>query len=137
MRLALALIVLTAPPVVAETVVPTRVIGARDLIGAGDVALDSKEMPGTISDLNLVIGREARVALYPGRPIRAGDIVVPAIVERNDLVTLIYSAGGLRISTEGRVLARGAAGEVVRVMNLSSRQSVMGRVMPDGTVEVR
>lgn len=132
----LLMLMVAASPALADTVLPTRVIRAREIIGAGDVKVDPGRIPGAASTLEAVIGREARIALYPGRPIRPGDVTVPAVVERNDLVTLRFSAGGLRISTEGRVLARGAAGDRIRVMNLSSRQSVMGRVLPDGTVEV-
>jgi flagella basal body P-ring formation protein FlgA len=84
----------------------------------------------------LAVGMEARVAIYAGRPVRAQDLGAPALVERNQLVPLIYLSGGLAISTEGRALARGAAGEVIRVMNLSSRNTVNGRVGPDGAIYV-
>lgn len=59
-----------------------------------------------------------------------------AIIERNDLVTLIFRQGVLTIAAEGRALGRGAAGEAVRVMNLSSRTTVTGRIKQDGSVEV-
>lgn len=72
----------------------------------------------------------------PGRPLRPGDIGPPAIIERNDLVTLIFRQGGLTIAAEGRSLGRGSVGEAVRVMNLSSRTTVTGRVKQDGSVEV-
>ena len=38
--------------------------------------------------------------------------------------------------TEGRALARAGAGDYVRVMNLASRATVMGRVLQDGQIEV-
>jgi flagellar basal body P-ring formation protein FlgA len=49
---------------------------------------------------------------------------------------LRYAAGPLAITTEGRALARGGAGDVIRVLNLSSRNTVTGRVQPDGAVSV-
>jgi flagella basal body P-ring formation protein FlgA len=78
----------------------------------------------------------ARRLLVPGRPIMPGDIGAPAIVKRNGHVALVYQSGGLTIRAEGRALSEGAAGDMVRVMNLASRQTITGTVMPDGTIEV-
>ncbi|NVK17039.1 MAG: flagellar basal body P-ring formation protein FlgA [Rhodobacteraceae bacterium] len=127
---------LCAPPVWADYLVPTRTIRAKTILSAEDLALKKGEILGALSDPAEVVGLEARVALYAGRPLRAGDIGPPAIVERNDLVTLIFRQGGLSIAAEGRALGRGAAGEAVRVMNLSSRTTVTGRIAQDGSVEV-
>ncbi|MBO9450364.1 flagella basal body P-ring formation protein FlgA, partial [Tropicibacter sp. R16_0] len=35
-----------------------------------------------------------------------------------------------------RAMGRGATGEIIRVMNLSSRSTVTGRIRPDGSIEV-
>ncbi|MEM9126779.1 MAG: flagella basal body P-ring formation protein FlgA, partial [Pseudomonadota bacterium] len=43
----------------------------------------------------------------------------------------------LSITTEGRALGRGAAGDRIRVMNLSSRTTVTGLIRPDGQIEVK
>ena len=79
---------------------------------------------------------EAKVALYPGRPILASQLGAPALVERNAMVRMSYASGPLRIMTEGRALDRAAAGELVRVMNLASKQTVTGVVAADGSIEV-
>ncbi len=125
-----------APPLVAETLVATRTIRPATLIGLADVALVPETHPGALSDPDAVLGKEARVALYPGRPIRPGDVGPAAVVERNGIVPLIYRRGGLIIHAEGRALGRGAPGETVRVMNLSSRSTVSGVIGADGTVHV-
>ncbi|KIC10362.1 flagellar basal body P-ring biosynthesis protein FlgA [Leisingera sp. ANG-M1] len=139
MKLALACLTaaaLCAPPALAEYLIPLRTIRAKAIVTAEDLALKKGEIPGALSNPAEVIGQEARVALYAGRPLRAGDIGPPAIIERNDLVTLIFRQGGLTIAAEGRSLGRGAAGDAVRVMNLSSRATVTGRISEDGSVEV-
>jgi flagellar basal body P-ring formation protein FlgA len=76
------------------------------------------------------------VTIYAGRPIRAADIGAPALVERNQIVPLVYAAGGLQITAEGRALDRGGEGDVIRVMNLSSRVQVTGIVDETGAVRV-
>ena len=136
MRAGLLILALAAAmPARADRVEPVRVIRPQEIIAPEDVIL--REGPRTVgAALDAVIGREARVALYPGRPIRAGDIGAPAVVERNQMVPLIYVRGALRIEAEGRALARAGAGEYVRVMNLSSRATVTGRVTASGRIEV-
>ncbi|MBQ4823341.1 flagellar basal body P-ring formation protein FlgA [Leisingera sp. M527] len=139
MKLALACLTaaaLCAPPAWAEYLIPLRTIRAKAIVNAEDLALKKGEILGALSDPAAVVGQEARVALYAGRPLRAGDIGPPAIIERNDLVTLTFRQGVLTIAAEGRALGRGAAGEAVRVMNLNSRTTVTGRIAADGSVEV-
>ena len=135
MRLLVALLLLTAPAL-AESVVATRTIRAQTVISAEDLTVVDATLPGALADPGLAVGQEARVAIYAGRPVRAQDLGAPALVDRNQLVSLIFLSGGLAISTEGRALARGAEGEVIRVMNLSSRTTVSGRVGPDGAIYV-
>ena len=65
-----------------------------------------------------------------------GAVGAPALVERNQIVELIFARNGLHIVTEGRALDRAGAGERVRVMNLSSRSTLFGTVTASGTVSV-
>ncbi len=125
-----------ATPLVAGTLVANRAIPGRTVLQAEDVLLLAKETPGAITSIEDAIGLEARVNLYAGRPIRPGDLVTPAIVERNQIVQMIYSTGGLLIRTEGRALDRAGPGTFIRVMNLASRSIVTGKISPNGTVEV-
>lgn len=135
MRLALIL-ALMAGPALAESVVATRTIRAQTVIALEDLAMVDARLPGALDDPTQAVGQEARVAIYAGRPVRAQDLGSPTLVDRNQLVTLVYQSGGLAISTEGRALSRGSAGDVVRVMNLASRTTVSGRVGADGTILV-
>ena len=127
---------LVAGAVAADTVMPVRTIRAQEVIGPADLKLH----PGTGADgysmIEEVAGLEARVALYPGRPVRRGDVGPPALVDRNQIVGLVYDRGGLVIRTEGRVLSRAGLGDLVKVMNMASRSTVMGRVLADGSVSV-
>jgi flagella basal body P-ring formation protein FlgA len=134
MRWLLPLVI--AGPAMADSLVATRVIPARAVIVAEDVTLVAAEIPGALTLTEAALGLEARVTLYPGRAVRAEDVAVPALVERNGLVTLEYRAGGLTIRAEGRALARAATGEALRVMNLASRTTVTGQLGPDGVVRV-
>lgn len=128
--------VLSGAPLIAESVVATRTIRSQTIISAADLSLVQKVIPGALQDVNAAIGMEARVNLYAGRPILTSDIAPAALVERNQIVPLLFRRGGLTISTEGRALTRAGVGDRISVMNLQSRSTVNGVVRADGAVVV-
>lgn len=120
----------------ADSLIATRVIGAQEILSAEDMVLVAADIPGALTDPVGAIGQETRIAIYPGRPIRVQDIGAAALIERNQMISLIFQTGSLAILTEGRALDRGGVGDVIEVMNLSSRNKVSGRVGQDGAVHV-
>lgn len=135
---ALAILLLLWPALApAETVVATRNLRAQTVLTEQDFALRDIQVAGALNSVEGLAGMETRVAIYIGRPIRAGDIGPPALVERNGLVTLVYDHGGLMITAEGRALGRGGIGDRLRVMNLASRNTISGIIQPDGSVKVQ
>lgn len=136
MRRLTILAMVLAPSAQAETLVATRTIRAQSLVTPADVALIPGIRAGTLDDAAKAIGREARITLYAGRPIRADALGPPAIVARNQIVPLAYETATIAILTEGRALARGGVGDLIRVMNLASRSTVSGQIRSDGTVVV-
>lgn len=133
----LLLTVLTGSAACAETLVASRTIRSQTVLSATDLSVVPGAVAGALMHPDAAIGMEARVVLYAGRPIRAEDVGPPALVERNQTVTLLYRHGGLTIATEGRSLARAAAGEQIRAMNVSSRTTITGQVDPTGRVIVQ
>lgn len=131
-----ALLFLLAAPAAADTVVATRTIRPQQVLSAADIRLEPNSVDGAHSDPSEVIGKEARIAIYPGRPIMFGALGDPALVERNQYVELVYQHAGLRIIADGRALGRGAIGDRVRVMNESSRSVLFGTITADGTILV-
>jgi flagellar basal body P-ring formation protein FlgA len=133
---ALFVSVFVVTPVLADTVVATRTIRAHSVLTPQDLAIKPIAMIGTFDDPALLVGMETRTALYAGRPIREGDIGPPAIIDRNQIVTLLYRQGALTITAEARSLGRGGIGDTLRVLNMSSRMTVEGRIQVDGSVLV-
>lgn len=130
------LLALLPSAVLADSIVATRIIRAQSIVTEDAISFSMANFEGAIVNPSEVLGLEARTTIYPGRPIRPDDVGPPALIDRNEIVTLIYASNGLSILTEGRSLSRAAAGERARVMNLSSRKSVSGIVRPDGSVMV-
>lgn len=135
--LLLALLSLTAPAAAsADTVVAAATIRPGTVLGPEHLALADGTVPGALSRPEEALGLEARVVLYAGRPVRAADLGPPALVDRNQIVTLVYADAGLAIETAGRALDRAAAGEAVRALNLASRSTVTGIVDDRGRIRV-
>lgn len=131
---ALILLALLAGPADAASVVAARTLAAGTVIGAGDVLVSTAgEGP---ADPAAVIGRQVRTAIYEGRPVTPGNLTTPTLVTRNALVTVTYTRDGLSISTEGRALGQGGAGDVIRVLNIASRATISALINPDGTLSV-
>jgi flagella basal body P-ring formation protein FlgA len=134
-RFALITALLLAQPALADSIVAARTIRAQTILTGSDLAIKDNDIRGGVT-ADQLIGMEARISLYAGRPIQLTDVGPPAVVERNQIVPLVYEMNGLRISAEGRSLARAGPGEYVRVMNMSSRATIMGQVLPDGRIRV-
>ena len=133
--LSVMLVLAAAAPAWADAVIATRTIPARTILSRGDLSTQSGKPPDA-QELATLLGQEARVTLYAGRPVRAADLRPPAVVSRNQIVPLVFSVGGLHITAAGRALDRAGAGEVVRVMNLNSRATLFGLVLADGRIQV-
>lgn len=122
--------------VLADSVVPTRTIRANAVIAEADVTLKPVVHPQAFDQMRDVVGQEARITLYAGRPILFDDVGPPAVITRNQIVLMKYRASGLLIVTEGRSLQRGGVGDRIRIMNLDSRSTLFGMVQEDGSVHV-
>lgn len=120
----------------AESLIATRLIAPGDMIAAHDVTLAAAEIPGALTTADSAVGKTARIAIYPGRPLLAASVGAPILIKRNQTVTLRYAAGALAILAEGRALGTGAAGDTVRVMNTGSKTTLTGTILPDGTIDI-
>lgn len=127
---------LAAAPVWAETLVANRTLPARTVIAPGDLVANPAIVPGAATQISEVAGKETQAVIYAGQPIYLALLAAPALVERNQMIRLVFDQDGLRIMTEGRALERGAAGTLIRVMNQGSRTVVQGIVAEDGSVNV-
>ncbi len=135
MRGALILLLLSSSGAGAEGLVAARTLRAHTVLAASDLQPDPKAV-GAVTDAAQAIGLETRVTLYRGQPVRAADLAPAAMIERNQMVALIYATGLVTIRAEGRALGRAGPGEMIKVMNSASKLGVTGIVQGDGSVRV-
>lgn len=99
---------------------------------------DSKQtLPSdTLFFYDQIVGQAAKRTLMAGKPITVNDVQLPTIIKRNSTVPLVYMDGSLLMSATGRALDQGAVGDAIRVMNLSSRKTIQGIILPTGEIDV-
>jgi flagella basal body P-ring formation protein FlgA len=92
--------------------------------------------PDAVLDPDAIIGHEARRALRPGEPLRSYDLQRPLMVERGELVTLLFEAPGIQLSVRARAMQDASDGEVARFVNLQSNRTVEALVDGPGRARV-
>lgn len=122
-------------PAILEEPVAARNIRTGEVLSASDIEAPASEMG--LRQAADFVGKEAARAIYRGQRISPQDLRTPTLVERNAVVTMEFTKGPLSISTEGRALDPGGAGERIRVMNLASRRVVSAVVVGANSVRTK
>lgn len=123
-----------------EVVVTNRPLGRHDTIAEDDIRLEKMNLAelsaSVVSDPLEVIGKRTKRAIDSNQPLRLNFLEVPPLVRRGDLVTIVAESDTLKITTQGIVSENGSKGEMVRVINTTSRKDVYARVVDSQTVAV-
>jgi flagella basal body P-ring formation protein FlgA len=88
-----------------------------------------------------LLGQHLLRPIQPGQVLTSGDIELtaaedPVLVKTHDNVKLVANVGNMRITVFGEALQEGRGGQMIRVRNIDSNRTVVGRVVGRGTVEV-
>ena len=101
---------------------------AGTIIRESDIVIEGGA-PDAIASLKAIItGKEVKRTIYAGKPFTLSDLGSPTVIKRNAIITIEFSRGPLVITTDGRALDPGGVGDIVRVMNLSSKTIVSATV---------
>ncbi len=109
-----------------------------ELLSSADLRLEERDLAqlngAYLSQLDAATDMVLRRAVRPGTVLSASMLERPKLVLRGQRVQVIAGMGALAVASEGEALSDAAAGERVRVRNLSSRQVLEGVVDPQGRV---
>lgn len=115
-----------------EAVVAVNPVPARSIIDLSDIELrkiDISTVRGkTLDSVDDVAGMCSTVFVQPGQVIIARNLTKPILVRRNETISLIASKPGFVIRTTGIAQSDGRRGEVIRVLNPSSRKILEAEV---------
>ena len=123
-----------------EAAVPTRAINRGDVLKASDFAIERRprseftsEPPASAAE---IAGLAARRALRIGQPLRNADLMKPEIVKKNDMVMLHYAVPGIVLTMRGQAQDSGTEGDIVNVLNVTSKRVIQGVVVGPGRVNI-
>jgi len=122
-------------PVLSNTIRQGTVIGVRD-IEMISIREDEVRHDMTLSADDL-IGMTPRRVILPGKTVKVNDLQAPLIVERGDLVTMIFNDGGMTLTAKGKALENGAKGDLVRIANAATSRTVEGLVTAQREVVIK
>jgi flagella basal body P-ring formation protein FlgA len=126
--------------VATPVVVSTKVIKRNSTIKPGDIKLLPRDITGIsdhiFTDVNLLVGKKAKTRINFEKVIRKKMIGSNNVVKRGDIVTIHLENERLKLSVPARVLERGAVGDTIRVINISSDKEIYAVVKSSKTVEV-
>jgi flagella basal body P-ring formation protein FlgA len=82
------------------------------------------------------IGLAAKRPLRGGQVLRPADLTKPQVVQRNEVVTLVYAVPGVMLTVRGKALEAGAEGDIVSVVNVQTNRTIQGTVSGPGRVSI-
>jgi flagellar basal body P-ring formation protein FlgA len=135
MKALLALLAL-ALPAHADVIVAARSLPAGAVLAADDLLTVPGNHAGSFADLAGLVGQTLAEPVKGGHPILASQISTPVLIERNARVAIYYYHNGIVLAAEARALDSAGAGEMVRVLNLTSHRVLTGSVLADGRILV-
>jgi flagella basal body P-ring formation protein FlgA len=125
----------------APVLVLRRGLARRARIETTDVELQTRRLPGTltnfVSDAVFLQGHRLKRALPAGAPLTVDVLAPDVLIRRGQKVTLVAANESIEIRAEGLALTEGGAADRVRVQNANSLKIVEGVVENASTVRVQ
>lgn len=90
---------------------------------------------GIATDINQIVGRSSNASLAAGTPMRLDTLRSQPVILAGQLVRVVSSGAGFRVSSEARALAAAAEGQPVQARTAGGQQ-VSGVARAGGLVEV-
>ncbi len=117
-----------------------RTVQRGEIISASDLVVkkrDISKLPvDAVARAEQAIGMKAARMLRPDLPLTLSDLVMPTLVKRGSLVTLVVETEGIKVTTQGVAREDGILGKQIRVMNRESGKELFGRVAGGSVVLV-
>jgi flagellar basal body P-ring formation protein FlgA len=115
-------------------------MGRGDVISEKDLQwLDVREeviRRDVVTNPRQLVGQEPRYQLRSGVPVRTAEVQRPVTVAKNSPVTMILKTRFMQLSAQGKAIEDGSQGDIIRVTNNQTKQTVEARVEGPGIVSV-
>ncbi|WP_375451981.1 flagellar basal body P-ring formation chaperone FlgA [uncultured Devosia sp.] len=121
-------------PHLATSLPAGTVLTAADMIMA-PVPVKYADTVGVASPEQL-IGMQLNRQSREGMLLKPADVSTPALIARNDLVTIYFRQGPMTLTVKGQAITSAVTGAPVQVLNLMSKRVITAKALAAGAVEV-
>lgn len=123
-----------------DVLVTSQPLTRGTILNAGNLKRakhDLAKLPnGYFKQLSQSIGMRLKRNLSAGTALTPAMLKKPQIIRRGQQVTMLAKTGRMEVRMTGKALANGAVGEIIQVMNLSSKQKLEGIITSTGEVQI-
>jgi len=121
-------------PVLAERLTNGDIIGKHHITYVKERS--NTLSPNIITEAADLIGKTPRRSMSPNRAVREDEIMEPLMVEKGQLMVVILHTDQLQLTVRGKAMQDGSRGELIRVVNTQSNQSIEVKVTGPGRGKV-
>tara|TARA_B110000495_G_scaffold199128_1_gene212052 strand:+ start:2198 stop:3022 length:825 start_codon:yes stop_codon:yes gene_type:complete len=123
-----------------QVVITTRAMTRGDVLSREDInektVLRAPAHQPLVRQAEEALGNALKRSIGEGVELSAAMLKKPTIIRSGEHTLIMAEGGGLQVRVTGKALQHGVAGEIIRVLNLSSKKTVRGKVEADGTITV-
>jgi len=89
-----------------------------------------------IIEVKDILGKRTTISVNGEEPLRVGMVEVPPVIKKGDRVILLVENPLFKITTLGEAREDGRRGDRVKLVNLSSKKEVYGKVLDGNTIRI-
>jgi len=124
----------------APVVVTASYLQRHQEITGKDLQLVEKDLallpPNVLLDVKDVLGKRTTLSINRQEVVCRGMVEVPPAVKKGDRVTLIIENSHFKVTSFGEVQEEGRKGDRIKVVNITSKKEVVGKILDSASVEV-
>jgi len=92
--------------------------------------------PDVVTEFEEAVGKRTTITMNSQEVFRKTMVERTPVVKKGDRITLLVENSRFRITSLGEVQEEGGKGDRVRVLNVSSKREVYGRVLDANTAQI-
>lgn len=123
-----------------EVPVATRDLPTGSVVSESDITWvmvnASEAVNGVASSPDEIVGQATRYLVRAGQQFRANSIAKEIAVKRGQSLTVLWSVQSINLTARGTANEQGSVGDVIRVTNIKSNQTVLAEIIDARTVRV-
>jgi flagella basal body P-ring formation protein FlgA len=115
-------------------------LAAGTVLSAADIEMRPEPLTNGnttgFPNMNQLVGMQLNRQSHEGMLLKAADVSAPALIARNDLVTIYFRKGPMTLTVKGQAITSASKGAPVQVLNLMSKRVITAKAIAAGAVEV-